>query len=546
MPSVTRLDLRYKPDEDDAHAASLGDVVALARRPRSLIEVLGDGRRGELEILLDDCALSGVQALVLLAVSMLRKGRVALVTPTRSRSLGQGRLFARAVLGVVRRVPGELVATARVYRRALAVAAHDPRLPRAVQDADSVLYLRTEPRLRWHGHLVGGAATHTSGVVNGFVANGLDVEVMAAEQPEGTDRARFTPVHIRRLYHLVPWLTLADYGEAIAKAAASRRPGFIYQRYSVGTWTGLELAERLGVPLVLEYNGSELWVQSNWAAERAARLTAPLPALERRNVESASLVVVVSDVLKDQLVQAGLVPERVLVAPNGVDVERLQRYRERSPERWRAELGLAAAPTIGFVGSFGVWHGVRLLPAMVARVAEHVPEARWQLIGDGDLHAEVREEIARRGLIDHVAMSGVVPHDRALALLASCDVCVSPHVANVDGSRFFGSPTKLFEYMGLAKPIVASDLEQLGEVLADGESGVLCPPGDPDAAAAAVVRLLGDPPLRARLGTAALERAATAYSWRAHTARILDALRAGGAGAAGGAGTVASASPKTH
>jgi len=179
--------------------------------------------------------------------------------------------------------------------------------------------------------------------------------------------------------------------------------------------------------------------------------------------------------------------------------------------------------------------GVRLLPAMVARVAEHVPDARWQLIGDGDLHDEVREEIARRGLVDRVAMPGVVPHDRALALLASCDVCVSPHVPNADGSRFFGSPTKLFEYMGLAKQIVASDLEQLGEVIADGASGVLCPPGDPDAAAAAVVRLLGDPALRARLGMAALERVATAYSWRAHTARILDALRADGAGTVAGA-----------
>jgi glycosyltransferase involved in cell wall biosynthesis len=52
--------------------------------------------------------------------------------------------------------------------------------------------------------------------------------------------------------------------------------------------------------------------------------------------------------------------------------------------------------------------------------------------------------------------------------------------------------------MGRAKPIVPSDLEQLGEVIADGESGVLCPPGDPEAAAEAVVRLLGDPPLRAR------------------------------------------------
>jgi glycosyltransferase involved in cell wall biosynthesis len=529
VPSVLRLDLRYEPDVDDPHTASLGDVVALARRPRPLARALRAESSGELEILVDDCPLSGVQALVLLVVSAFHKGHVALVAPSRRRRLGRGGLFIRALLEVVRRLPAELLATARLYRRAQAAATHDPRLPHVAGDVDSVLYVRTEPSLRWRGHLVGGASTHTSGIINGFVSNGLNVEVMAAERPEWTDRARFTRVRLQRLYHLVPWLTLADYGVAIVSAASSRRPGFVYQRYSVGAWTGLALAERLRVPLVLEYNGSELWVQRNWGAERRGRLTTPLPALERRNLESASLVVVVSDALKEQLINAGLAPGRVLVAPNGVDLERLRSYREQSPEQWRVQLGLSAAPTIGFVGSFGVWHGVRLLPAMIARVAEAVPGARWQLVGDGDLHAEIRDEIVRRGLGDRVAMPGVVPHERALELLASCDVCVSPHVPNADGSRFFGSPTKLFEYMGLAKPIVASDLEQLGEVIVDGESGLLCPPGDPNAAAAAAVRLLGDPELRAQLGVAALERATTTYSWRAQTARILDALRSGGA-----------------
>jgi glycosyltransferase involved in cell wall biosynthesis len=97
-------------------------------------------------------------------------------------------------------------------------------------------------------------------------------------------------------------------------------------------------------------------------------------------------------------------------------------------------------------------------------------------------------------------------------------------VPNPDGTRFFGSPTKLFEYMGLAKPIVASDLEQIGEVIDHERTGLLCPPGDASAAAAAVARLLGDEPLRRRLGEGALEEARTTYSWTAHARRILDAL----------------------
>jgi glycosyltransferase involved in cell wall biosynthesis len=78
--------------------------------------------------------------------------------------------------------------------------------------------------------------------------------------------------------------------------------------------------------------------------------------------------------------------------------------------------------------------------------------------------------------------------------------------------------------MGLAKPIVASALEQIGEVIEDGRTGLLCPPGDVEAAAAAVVRLLGNETLRQSLGAAALEEASLTYSWKSHTRRILDAL----------------------
>jgi glycosyltransferase involved in cell wall biosynthesis len=252
--------------------------------------------------------------------------------------------------------------------------------------------------------------------------------------------------------------------------------------------------------------------------------------MEERNLHDASLIVVVSDVLKEQLVsERGLPADKILVNPNGVDVDALAPLRARTAAQWRQATGRPEAPTVGFIGTFGLWHGVKVLPAMIDEVARARPDARWVIIGDGRLHEEVRDEIAARGLQERVELTGVLDHGRAVEALSACDVCVSPHVPNPDGSRFFGSPTKLFEYMGLAKPIVASDLEQIGEVIEHERTGLLCPPGDADAAAAAVVRLLADEALRERLAAGALEAATSRYSWAAHAWRILDAVAGPGA-----------------
>jgi glycosyltransferase involved in cell wall biosynthesis len=161
-----------------------------------------------------------------------------------------------------------------------------------------------------------------------------------------------------------------------------------------------------------------------------------------------------------------------------------------------------------------------VLPEIVAAVAREHDDARWIVVGDGALMGEVRSMLDRLGVADRVALTGVVPHDRAVELLAACDVCVSPHVPNADGSRFFGSPTKLFEYMGLGRAIVASNLEQIGEVIEHERTGLLVPPARPDLLAAALLRLLTDPKLGARLGAAGRRRVEEGYERGAAVAEL--------------------------
>jgi glycosyltransferase involved in cell wall biosynthesis len=122
-----------------------------------------------------------------------------------------------------------------------------------------------------------------------------------------------------------------------------------------------------------------------------------------------------------------------------------------------------------------------------------------------------------------VIFTGAVAHDRVPALLDACDILVAPHVPLADGSDFFGSPTKIFEYMAMGKAIVASRLGQIGEVLDDEETALLVEPGNVKELAAAIVRVAGSSELRARLGPNAREAAVKNHTWGHNARRVLEA-----------------------
>ena len=96
-----------------------------------------------------------------------------------------------------------------------------------------------------------------------------------------------------------------------------------------------------------------------------------------------------------------------------------------------------------------------------------------------------------------------------------------------DNHPFFGSPTKLFEYMAMGKAIAASALDQIAEVLEHGRTALLVAPGDSVELAAAIRRLAGDPPLRAELGRNARAAALARHTWRQNAARVLHCTASG-------------------
>jgi glycosyltransferase involved in cell wall biosynthesis len=521
------LDLRSPrpappPQSRGEQWVGLRELAGLARAPRTL-RSLTHTQWHRVTVVEDPLPMSFPQAAAGSVAPLLRAQRRTVSGPDGERELSRSGLARHALRRCADAAMAEVGATWRLTRRARAFAAHrGPPLPRRAGRPESVLYVRTEPSTTWAGTSIGGAAAHTTGVINGLADTGLGVHVVAADAPRDVRATSITQVRPSRNHHLVAWLGATNESEEIA-GAAFPRADFVYQRHALGGYVGLVLARRWGVPLVLEYNGSEVWSSRHWSAHRQA-LMKLAAQLERRVLADASVVVVVSEVLRQELLASGIGADRIVVNPNGVDPAALEAFRAETAPAWRRRLGLPERPTVGFIGTFGPWHGVTDLPAIAAAVAAEVPDAHWLLIGDGALHEPVRQRVGALGLGDVVTMTGIEEHDRALQLLAAADVCVSPHVPNPDGTRFFGSPIKLFEYMGLRKPIVAADLEQIGEVLVHDRTGLLVPPRDTGAFARAIVRLLREPSLADRLAAAALEEVQAHYTWRAHAARTLSAV----------------------
>lgn len=304
------------------------------------------------------------------------------------------------------------------------------------------------------------------------------------------------------------------------------RPSFIYQRYDMSNYTGVILAREYGVPFVLEYNGSEVWIRRNWG-QGGLRYEDLTLRIEMLNLKDADVIVVVSDPLRDELIERGIDAGKILVNPNGVDADVYAPTVDGSAVR--ARYGLEDKTVLGFIGTFGAWHGAEVLAEAFGRLMSAHPEyrgtTRLLMIGDGLKMPEVRAALAHHQVEALCTLTGIVPQTQGPAHLAACDMLISPHVPNADGTRFFGSPTKLFEYMAMGRGIVASDLDQIGEILNHDETAWMVKPGDPDSLVKGLKQLIDDPARRERLGAAARRDVVAHYTWREHTRKIIEKLR---------------------
>jgi glycosyltransferase involved in cell wall biosynthesis len=448
---------------------------------------------------------------------------------------GRVSLITRAgIAGRNARIPVDMVVSAALVGGRLARLLPGRGRPASVQPAGTA---RSGPAavLAIWGEVpsgsTGGAVTHLSGILGAYRRAGLRVGLVAVAPPPPQLRAVLDDLEIvdappaaARICHSVNEMVTDGRIERAGLRLAERlSPAFVYQRHSLFLTAGRAIAGDLGVPLVLEWNGSAVWAQAHWDNRASLeRVFTPLAvSVERRIAAAADVVAAVSAPAAEMARQAGASPDRVAVVPNGVDVGEV-RPDLADVGRSRDLRDHGSGPLLGWVGTFGPWHGADVLVRALSLLS---PRIRLLMIGDGERQAECASLAASLGVADRVSWLGTLPHDAVLARLAACDILVSPTLP-LPGVPFFGSPTKLFEYMALGRPIVASRLDQLAEVLEDGRNARLARPGDPEDLARAISDVLGSLDRGERLGRQARRDAVHRHTWDHRAAAILDRLGA--------------------
>jgi glycosyltransferase involved in cell wall biosynthesis len=206
----------------------------------------------------------------------------------------------------------------------------------------------------------------------------------------------------------------------------------------------------------------------------------------------------VSNSVVEFLEQERHVPrDRLRMVPNGAPLSDFQPTSEAEAAAMREQLQIPSdSPVIGTIGRLNAQKGVTYLIKAVKLLIESGQPVTLLVVGDGDLREALEGEATELGIADHVMFTGFSPDTRSLQTIF--DIQAFP-------SLFEGTPLTLFEAMSMARTIVSTGVDGLGEVLVDGETALLVPARDPPALSQAIARLLDQPELSRRLAMTAKE-----------------------------------------
>ncbi|KNH15847.1 hypothetical protein ACU18_15590 [Arthrobacter sp. ZBG10] len=313
---------------------------------------------------------------------------------------------------------------------------------------------------------------------------------------------------------------LQQQAEELLKVALEFRPGVLHTTtHYVNGMVVRAVADALGIPWVYEVRGqlADTWASVRGPEARESEKYRLFSQREREAMLSASLVLTLGVAMKSNIVAAGVPAAKVLLMPNAVGGDFLDEPRSQADAR--RELGLpVAGQYVGTVSSLVPYEGIHeLMQAFVLLAGDH-PDLNLLIVGDGVSTPSLRAQAEQSDFADRIIFTGRVPQKLAVRYHQALDIFAVPR-KDLEVTRSV-TPLKPVEAMACARPVVATDLPALREIVEPGVTGLLTEPGNPGALAAGLRTLLNDPGLAAELGRAGRERVLNERTWAANAAAL--------------------------
>lgn len=352
----------------------------------------------------------------------------------------------------------------------------------------------------------------------------LLVGKLAARQEDVIDGVRYRRLLPARLA-ATPAGRLQQQAEETLRLAVEFRPSIIHTTtHYVNGLVARAVADSLGVPWVYEVRGqlADTWASARGPEAKDSERYKLFQDRESEMTRSADLVITLGQAMKENIMAAGVPEGKIIVAPNSVGGNYLLEPKDISEAR--SQLGLdQASQIIGTVSSLVPYEGLDDLISAFALLAPSNPQLRLVIVGFGVSLPSLQDQARRTGFGDRIIFTGLVPRDQARAYHQALDVFVVPR-KNLDVTRSV-TPLKPVEAMASARPVVASQLPALAEIVDHGRTGLLVPPEDPAALAESLATLLADAPLRQAMGRSGRASVLSTRTWEANTVACVEAYR---------------------
>ena len=363
-----------------------------------------------------------------------------------------------------------------------------------------------------------GASTHILHNIRGLVNSRMDVHLLTPgdgilppeEMVEGAQITRIpqdlSKNFLERAMH---------FGRSVL-THLTLHPEYDVVQYR-NIWDGLSVAQnknRFGYKTLFEVNGlPSIELKYHYPGIDPALLS-KVKEQELATLHLSDAILCPSQVTREYIASLGLSRKRVTVIPNGVSPS------DFAPSPLLPREG--RVPVLLYIGTLADWQGLDVVIKALPEVLEQ-RTVRLQIVGRGRSRQRklLSKQIRKLGLEGCVTIQPAVPHHEVPALIADSDICLAPLGLNDRNVTQGACPIKLLEYMASSRPLIASNMPIVRELIREDVDALLFSPNDPQDLARQVIRLLNDVELSQRLSESATERALTKFTWHAAQKKLL-------------------------